>query len=74
MASATPAYPPHSHPDHSAKDGSPDPSAVPSVANGDQQRRTSFNFLRRVRPPCVQRAHETLLTWIVNAEEFSRSA
>ncbi|KAH7406191.1 hypothetical protein DE146DRAFT_436049 [Phaeosphaeria sp. MPI-PUGE-AT-0046c] len=36
-----------SYPDRSAKEGSPDASAVPRVANGDQQRRTSFSFLRR---------------------------
>jgi hypothetical protein len=57
MASATPAHT-HSTPDRSLKDGSPDPSANPSVATADQQRRTSFNFLRRVRHPCVRRVRE----------------
>ncbi|KAF2030375.1 hypothetical protein EK21DRAFT_89065 [Setomelanomma holmii] len=39
---------PH-NPNPSVKDGSPDPSALPTVAQpaGDTQRRTSFNFLRK---------------------------
>jgi hypothetical protein len=47
MASTTPIHS-HSYPDRSVKEGSPDASANPSVANSDQQRRTSFNFLRKV--------------------------
>ncbi|KAH4287172.1 hypothetical protein HBH64_225140 [Parastagonospora nodorum] len=46
MASTTPTALPN-YPDRTVKDGSPEPSAVPSVANSDQPRRTSFNFLRR---------------------------
>ncbi|KAH8726828.1 hypothetical protein GQ44DRAFT_725607 [Phaeosphaeriaceae sp. PMI808] len=50
MASSTTlTKPPPNYPDPSVKDGSPDPSVAPSatVANSEQQRRTSFNFLRK---------------------------
>jgi hypothetical protein len=64
MASTTPTKPPH-FTDPSLKEGSPDPAAVPSAAqsNGDQPRRTSFSFLRRVRLSCTLRlraAHHIL--------------
>ncbi|KAH7073336.1 hypothetical protein FB567DRAFT_454245 [Paraphoma chrysanthemicola] len=48
MDGTTPTKP-RNYPNSSVKDGSPDPTALPTVAQpaGDQQRRTSFNFLRR---------------------------
>jgi hypothetical protein len=56
MASTTPTQPPHLT-NYPLKEGSPDPSAAPSAAlpNGDQPRRTSFNFLRRVSLPAPLR-------------------
>jgi hypothetical protein len=59
MASTTPTKPPH-FTNPPVKEGSPDPSAAPNAAqpNGDQPRRTSFSFLRRVSLPSALRLRD----------------